>query len=112
MLVAPSITWLLVRISPSDVTTMPVPAACSCWYPSDVLMSTKPGSTFSAIAFTSLGPEPDEDEPELPLPPLLPELPGTIWNGLEPLPRGGKLLFDAAEGIWVPLFQAAWPMPM
>ena len=46
---------------------MPVPAASSCWYPSVVSMSTSPGSTFWAMAETSLGPlepePPDEPEP-------------------------------------------------
>ncbi len=31
MLVAPSITWLFVRISPSAVKMMPVPAAAAFW---------------------------------------------------------------------------------
>src|SRR5487761_644818 len=39
--VAPLITWLLVRISPLDVSTMPVP--------SEVFTSTRPGSTRPAI---------------------------------------------------------------
>ena len=42
MLVAPSTTWLLVRISPSEVRTIPVPAACAPWYCSTVLISTIP----------------------------------------------------------------------
>src|SRR3954447_17973139 len=42
MLVAPSTTWLLVRISPLDVRTMPVPAAWAFWYCSTVLISTMP----------------------------------------------------------------------
>src|SRR5579862_6141891 len=78
-------------------------------------MSTNPGSTLSAMALTSLGPL--DDEPELP--PESPELPGD-WkgdplplNGLDPLLRGNWLLFDDwADGICVPLFQVAWPMPM
>ena len=46
---------------------MPVPAASSCWYPSVVSMSTRPGSTFFAMAETSLGPdEPEEPEPDEP----------------------------------------------
>jgi len=40
--VAPSTTWLLVRISPSDVRIMPVPAAFAPRYLSRVLMSTTP----------------------------------------------------------------------
>src|ERR1700722_10874218 len=60
MVVAPSITWLLVRTSPEEVSTMPVPAASSCWKLSVVLMSTSPGSTFEAMAETSDGaPVPD-----------------------------------------------------
>src|ERR1035438_10073932 len=82
MVVAPSITWLLVSISPDDVSTMPVPAACSLWYPRVVLMSTKPGSTLAAMAETSPGPappelpeepDPDDPDPDDPDPPPKPE---------------------------------------
>src|ERR1700737_677040 len=50
MLVAPATTWLLVRTSPEEVSTMPVPAAVPPWYPSTVLMSTMPGLTLAATA--------------------------------------------------------------
>src|ERR1700744_4185788 len=47
--VAPSITWLLVRISPVEVSTMPVPAEVACSYPSVATTSTRLGSTRAAI---------------------------------------------------------------
>src|SRR5690349_25101276 len=47
--VAPLITWLLVRISPFDVNTMPVPLAVAFWKPSVEVTSTMPGSTRLAI---------------------------------------------------------------
>src|SRR5579859_7596359 len=53
ILVAPLMTWLLVRISPSDVSTMPVPAAAACCRPNVVLMSTIVGSTAVAIPAAS-----------------------------------------------------------
>ena len=58
---------------------MPVPAASSCWYPSVVSMSTSPGSTFWAMAETSLGPlksnRPTSQTPDEPDPPDEPEPP-------------------------------------
>src|SRR5438477_11535502 len=50
MLVAPATTWLLVRTSPEEVSTMPVPAAFPPWYPSTGLMSMIPGLTLAATA--------------------------------------------------------------
>src|ERR1700733_8131121 len=50
MLVESSITWLLVSTRPSELITMPVPAACSLLYCSVVLMMTRPGSTLLRIA--------------------------------------------------------------
>src|SRR5256885_9859482 len=48
MLVEPKTTWLLVRISPVGLMSIPVPAA---WLePTVVLMSTIAGLTFAAIA--------------------------------------------------------------
>src|SRR5438094_8531590 len=48
MLLDPATTWLLVRISPVELTIMPVPAA---WpLPRVVLMSTIAGRTLFAIA--------------------------------------------------------------
>ena len=49
MAVAPSMTWLLVRISPFEVSTIPVPAAMAPWRPSVDTTSTSPGSTRAAI---------------------------------------------------------------
>src|ERR1700722_6238914 len=86
-------------------------------------MSTRPGSTFEAMASTSLGPV-ELDEPELPLAEL-PEPPKAPPNG-EPLPKwfpapepppfpeGTRELPDAGARAWVlgPLFVVAWPMPM
>src|ERR1700677_4718717 len=43
-------TWLLVRIRPLELSTMPVPAACSLLYCSVVLMMTRLGSTFFSTA--------------------------------------------------------------
>ena len=48
IVVAPSITWLLVSTSPLEVSTMPVPAASSFSSFKVVLMSTRPGSTAAA----------------------------------------------------------------
>src|ERR1700722_103915 len=89
-------------------------------------MSTSPGSTFDAIAFTSLGPEePDELEPDPPELPVLPELPKVPPNG-DPLPepllpfpkpeppeRNGNWPpeADAADWFDAPEVHAAWPMP-
>src|SRR5580658_2464421 len=50
MLVESSITWLFVSTSPSELITMPVPAACSLLYWSVVLIRTRPGSTLFRIA--------------------------------------------------------------
>src|SRR6516225_8642070 len=117
MLVAPLMTWLFVSTTPFDVSTMPVPAACSCWYPSVVLMSTRPGSTLAAMALTSLGPE--LFEPEFPLPelPELPELPRPpnpppLLKGEEP-ERLGVWPPNVPDADWlgVRLFHAASPIP-
>src|SRR2546421_12345305 len=56
MLVEPLITWLLVRISPVELTIMPVPAAAL--EPMVVLMSTIAGSTLAATAAALLLPLP------------------------------------------------------
>ena len=45
-----SMTWLLVSTSPSALITMPVPAAASLSYCSDVLMITRPGLTLVKMA--------------------------------------------------------------
>jgi hypothetical protein len=78
MVVAPSMTWLFVSTSPDEVRTIPVPAACALSYPRVVLMSTRPGSTFEAMAdrFDGL-PEADEIDPPGPavLDPDVPERP-------------------------------------
>src|SRR5207244_8998012 len=50
ILVAPSMTWLLVRITPVEVSTMPVPAAVPPWKPRIEFTSTTEGSTSAAIA--------------------------------------------------------------
>src|SRR5262245_36267324 len=63
MLVASAMTWLFVRISPVDEISMPVPAARP--FRSVVLMLTIAGSTFWAIALTSIEPVPVPDEPLL-----------------------------------------------
>ena len=47
---APSMTWLLVRIAPVEVSTMPVPAAVPPWKPRIEFTSTTEGSTSAAIA--------------------------------------------------------------
>ena len=70
MEVAPSMTWLLVRISPVEVRIMPVPAPAPFWKPKRVLMSTTPGVTLAATAAPwddVMGPEPVAGaEPEPP----------------------------------------------
>src|SRR5437879_5658744 len=43
-------TWLLVRIAPVEVRTMPVPAAVPPWKPRIEFTSTTEGSTSAAIA--------------------------------------------------------------
>src|SRR5260370_1184243 len=43
-------TWLLVRIAPVEVSTMPVPAAVPPWKPRIEFTSTTEGSTAAAIA--------------------------------------------------------------
>ena len=50
ILVAFSMTWLLVSTRPPALSTMPVPAACSLLYCSVVLMMTRLGSTFFRTA--------------------------------------------------------------
>src|SRR5471032_1480126 len=105
MVVAPSITWLLVRISPEEVRTIPVPAASSCWNPSVVSMSTSPGSTFWAIDETSLGPEPPvEFDPPEEFDPPAPDDP----EPPEPVP---ELAAGVAETDGLLLDHATWPMP-
>src|SRR5581483_9496952 len=42
-------TWLFVRISPSEVRTMPVPAAAPPWYPRTVRMLTTPVPIVAAL---------------------------------------------------------------
>src|SRR5580698_11358627 len=91
-------------------------------------MSTRPGSIFDAMAFTSLGPdeldEPELPEPVLPEPPEEPPLKGEFPNGFalelpplpEPLPEcvgaWNELPDENAERFEPPLPpQAAWPMP-
>ena len=86
MVVAPSITWLLVKISPEDVSTIPVPAACACWYPRVVLISTNPGSTLFAMEETSLRPE-EPEEPEEPEP----------KDPDDPEPADGGVEFEAGD---------------
>src|SRR5882724_4623494 len=43
-------TWLLVRIAPVEVSTMPVPAAVPPWKPRIEFTSTTEGSTSAAMA--------------------------------------------------------------
>src|ERR1700722_4925000 len=45
-----SMTWLLVSTRPSALITMPVAAACSPLYCSEVLMMTRPGATLFTTA--------------------------------------------------------------
>jgi hypothetical protein len=68
--VAPSITWLLVRTTPSLADKMmPVPSAVSLWYFSVEVMSTIPGSTFASSAcWFSVPPEGAVLPPPDPLP--------------------------------------------
>jgi hypothetical protein len=73
-LVAPSTTWLLVKISPSEVSTIPVPAALSS-FPITTLTSTTAGSTLAAMVdeLRELPPAPTPVDPlELEEPPEWP----------------------------------------
>ena len=63
--VAPSTTWLLVRISPEEPITIPVPAAVPAFRPSWVFTSTSPDSTFAATPDAAGAPDDDPDPPEL-----------------------------------------------
>ncbi len=109
--VAPSITWLLVSTSPSDVMIMPVPAASPWLLPVSMVvkMSTTAGFTFEVMAAGALL-LPDE---LFPLPFAFPfpnGKPLPLPNGLKPLPPllvfGGavaELLFECtAELIAAP----------
>src|SRR6476469_5167687 len=49
-LVAPATTWWLVRTSPSELRTTPVPAPWAPSYPIVVTTSTNPGVTAAAAA--------------------------------------------------------------
>src|SRR2546430_5891109 len=89
MLVEPLTTWLLVRISPVELTIMPVPAAAL--EPMVVLMSTIAGSTLAATAAALLLP--------LPLPVA------------GPAGRVGGALGGARPG-WVGFVARAGPKPM
>src|SRR5579872_4241430 len=67
MLVAPAMTWLLVRISPDEASTMPVPAAAPLANPRRVVTSTTPGSTFdmmSVVLGATAADDPPPDEPD------------------------------------------------
>src|SRR6516164_9677113 len=68
--VAPLMTWLLVRTLPSEVSTMPVPAAsvpCSPW---SLTRSTLPAATWSSVRVVVPEPDdpadPDPDDPDDP----------------------------------------------
>src|SRR5690348_13832905 len=96
MLVASAMTWLLVRISPSEPMTMPLPAARPL--ASVVLMFTMAGSTFAAIALRLSVPLPDDELPDpLPLPLPFPPRPP---NGLvlPPLPLFGLVGVNGETG--------------
>ena len=76
-------------------------------------MSTKPGSTFLAMADTSLGPEePEEPDPEEPEEPEEPEPPEPEPEPNEPVPPddGVELPAAAEEAVGLLLVQATWPM--
>src|SRR5580700_2576418 len=86
-------------------------------------MSTRPGSTFDAMALTSLGPEFEDPElPELaefPELPELPEKPRPPKGNPEPLPEepdpewiGRCPEAPDADRLVVPSFQAPWPIPI
>ena len=51
IVVAPRITWLFVTTSPSEVSTIPVPAAEAPWYARFVLMLTSAGVTTATASF-------------------------------------------------------------
>src|SRR6516165_5425041 len=98
--VAWSITWLLVSTRPLEEMTIPVPSAVASLYFSCEVMSTIPGSTLAAIAWTFSGPDPVLVPPLLPLPaPLLGAAPKPFpLNGFSwpLLPPGLVLVGDCA----------------
>ena len=69
IVVAPVITWLFVRISPDEVSTMPVPAAAPFWYARFVSITTMPEPIGATVAAREREPgahgnghEPGDDE--------------------------------------------------
>src|SRR5579862_1619268 len=116
MLVAPSMTWLLVRTSPLEVRTIPVPAAEPPSSPSVVLMSTRSGETDEAIDETLAGEpapvwfDPALPEPVLPVPPKGKPLPkGKLPEPLFPLDPLDPLFGVVVDGLVDPagLFPSA-----
>src|SRR4051795_3733255 len=105
MLVAPATTWLLVSTTPSELITMPVPAASPFWAPRTVSMSTSAGSTLAATAeiWLSEGPEADEPGPE----PWEPEPWEPPWEPEpEPPPSGAPLPVPGLSGRYGELLPA------
>ena len=99
MIVAPSITWLLVSTSPDDEMIIPVPSAVSLLYLSVEMMSTRPGLTFAAtFAAAARLSGADED----PLPAALSCGPGTSF---EEIPA------DGAAPWWPSATVTPAPMP-
>src|SRR5258707_1219879 len=95
MLVAWSITWLLVRMRPSDEMTMPVPSADWLLYCSVDSTSTTAGSTLAASAVAFSGPLPVflPPLPVLPLPLPVPVPPDPNGLPLKPPPPSPELPF-------------------
>src|SRR3954452_6991314 len=117
MLVAPATTWLLVSTTPSELITMPVPAASPFWAPRTVSMSTSAGSTLAATAeiWPAEGPEADEPvdpEPGEPEPwepePCDPEPcdPEPCDPDPKPPPSGAPLPVPGLSGRYGELFPA------
>jgi hypothetical protein len=80
-----SMTWLLVNTSPSELITMPVPAAASLLYFSVVLMTTRPGSTLLTTSCTSTVP-------------VVPPLDGDVAGGGTALAPGRDVVVVLAAG--------------
>src|SRR6201989_1164054 len=102
MLVAPSTTWLLVRISPLDVRTIPVPAAAAFWYWSTVSMVTMPTcSAAVAVVVAPVAPVPSLD-----VPPDPPDKPPPYQPKPRPEPGAepaGTVCPTAGEAVSTPL---------
>src|ERR1700693_2568502 len=93
MLITLSITWLLVRTSPDEVMTIPVPATLPLWLAVVALMSTVAASTLATAA----------SEAEIPLPV------GALLGAPPPLLPDGRLAVDGWVRVALVTAQAVPP---